>query len=184
MQKILLSMQDYYRVLINTFLKAKQSSEDQSKAQEIFEKALLNLPNWIYQSNTATGLASGQQFFLMTIERMSDVMFALQYNVRFDYDLADLAAITEYVQECAQDGEKFFQYLISLVSGHPVKFSIQHFEQALTTLENQIYLIVPKKLELIAMHADHIHLALVIFNLKELYRLGLKLLAALRVAVN
>lgn len=147
---------------------------------ELLEQQLLQWPVWVHERGFKRNLQPGYQFFLMKLEQMSEILFALHHLTR-------LAWVTEYgevlassLQQCEESVQQFFAGLIMLIKLENLTNPLPDLESVVTALEKETYSIVPAHLELLDLRRDYIYLAEWNYCVKDFCKLLLKLAEALR----
>lgn len=144
------------------------------------ENALLKLPDWVYARGFNSALQVGYRFFLMQLEKMSDVLMSMNHLARYQYDKELIAKIRPTMLQYVEHVNQFFASVVTVLELKILSEDPSDLEKEMTELQNQLFMIVPASLELLDMRRDYVYLAAFIYDLKDLRKLLLKMGEALR----
>ena len=161
---------------MNQLLQKKPIFADNSS----LELQLLMLPDWVYAPGFDSGLQTGYQFFLVKLEQISDVLFALHHLARLACDPELIEQMQGSFERVTEKIDQFFQSISQVLDLQKLKQDIDTFESEMIELEKQFNIVVPLSLELLDLKPEYVSLAEFIYCLKDLRIFLLKLGEALR----
>lgn len=167
---------DYFSLIIDQLLQHKPNQWDQA----VLENALLELPDWVYERGFDSVLQKGYQFFLMTIEHISDVLLSMHHLVQYSYDKELVAKIRPSLLQYVEQVNSFFLSIMKVLELKTLADEPSDLEQEFSQLQKQFFRIVPESLELLDIRRDYVYLAAFIYHLNDLRKLLLKMGEALR----
>lgn len=167
---------EYFSSIIDQLL--QQDSRKLNNAS--LEKALLKLPDWVYKRGFNNALQAGYCFFLIQLEKMSDVLMSMHHLARYQYDKELIAKIRPTLLQYVDHVNQFFLSVVTVIELKKLSEEPSDLEIEITELQNQLFTIVPASLELLDMRRDYVYLAAFIYDLKDLRKLLLKMGESLR----
>jgi len=167
---------DYFMSNIDLLLK----NEVVDKGNATFETNFQTLPAWVYEAGFDNGLQVGYRFFLVKLEQITDVLFAMHHLARHDYDKELIAKIRLPLLQCAEEFSQFLSAILAVLELKKAPENVSDLEKEVTELEKQFQAIVPLSLELLDMKRDYVYLSEFVFCFKDLRKLLMKLAEALR----
>jgi hypothetical protein len=170
------SYNDYFTAIIDLLI--QKNTQDRGNA--VLENHLQALPDWVYVVGFDGGLQAGYRFFLMKLEQMSNVLFAMHHLARYEYEKELIAKIREPLLQCAEHVNQFFIAMITVLELEKVTEKVSGLEEEIAELEKQFQIVVPLSLELLDMKPDYVYLAEFVYYFKDLRRILLKMDEALR----
>lgn len=148
--------------------------------QALIEKPY-SYPEWVYDVGFNPGLRAGFRYFLVNLERMTEIVFSISY-------LAHRGVDPELYVDCAQafndvmsKNEELLQSLLAYFSDKKMCYldSEADYTSDVTVLEAELRRLVPVSLELLDMSTDYIVLTALARDLKDMRELLLQLVMTL-----
>lgn len=166
---------DYFTRVIDLLVK-KETQDENAKFENYFQ----SLPAWVYDAGFDGGLQIGYRFFLVKLEQIADVLFAMHRLARYDYDKELIAKIRLPLLQCADEITQFFSAITTVLELKQIPEKVGDLEKEVAELEKQFHAVVPFSLELLDMKRDYVYLAEFIYCFKDLRKFLVKLGEALR----
>lgn len=170
------SYQNYFLAIAGQLL----LPTDKTSSNAYIEAQLLKLPDWVYVRGFNSSLQVGYQFFLVTLEQLSDVLFALHHLAHYAYSKPLIDAIESPMRDCAEHVNAFFSSLITVLELKKLTEDVNDLEADMVALEKEFYKIAPTSLELLDLRQEYVYMAEFIYSLKDMRQLLVKLGQALR----
>jgi hypothetical protein len=180
---ILNSMQAYSQALIEKIV--DESSELYLEKRVEIENALQtqqgSYPEWVYEVGFNQGLRSGLRFFLINLERVSEIFFSLDYLVsRGAAPLVhDLQAEIKVV---LQKNQELLSILIEYFNNKKFKKIDSDFTSDMANLEKVLQGMMPNDIEALTISPDFLVITAFVRDLRDLRKLLLQLVAALNIS--
>ncbi|MEO8402648.1 MAG: hypothetical protein ABI597_12825 [Gammaproteobacteria bacterium] len=168
--------QNYFLAIASQFLVVT----DKTSSNALIEAQLLNLPDWVYVRGFNSSLQVGYQFFLVTLEQLSDVLFALHHLAHYAYSKPLIEKIESPMRDCVEHVNAFFSSLITVLELKTLTHDVNDLEADIVALEKEFYKIAPASLELIDLRQEYVYTAEFIYSLKDMRQLLVRLGQALR----
>jgi hypothetical protein len=181
---VLQALIDYSQVFSKSFMHRTHRELLVNKKWQI-EVALSNrqgmYPEWVYEVGFNPGLRSGYRFFLISLERVTEIFFSLTYLMGRGVDTALLSDFSADMTNVMQKNEALLQTLISYLTGNKIKNAsfTEDFTSDMTALEKTLNQFIPGSLELLDISPDYMILTALVRDLKDLRELLLQLVLAL-----
>lgn len=169
-------LNDYFMNVIDLLLKNETTDKGNAK----FETKFQALPAWVYNAGFDGGLQVGYRFFLVKLEQITDVLFAMHHLARFDYDKELIAKMRLPLLQCAEEVGQFLSAILTVLELKKVPEKVSDLEKEVLELEKQFQTIVPLSLELLDMKREYVYLSEFVYCFKDLRKLLMKLAEALR----
>ncbi len=108
---LLRKLKSYSHALTEHFLKKESNTEELEKQKYQIEKILLEgYPEWVYEFGFNPGLRSGYRFFLVNLERITEIFFSMDYLAFRQVNLILLENLAEQIQQVVQKNQELFFY--------------------------------------------------------------------------
>jgi len=178
---VLQQVADYLETSILHFSEKEYSQEWFEKKINL-EKMLskkIAYPEWVFATGFNPGLRGGFRFFLIHLDRIIELLFALTYLLdRF---------ITQHTNQMMRDliihsmkvHHEIFNILINYFKHNQLGYFSIDYDSDIATLDKTIWQILPARLEGIDLSEEPLTLLALVRNIKDTRRWLLKLLSAL-----
>lgn len=158
---------------------------DQAQAKKrVLEETLQTqqalFPEWIYEPGFNLALQKGHRHFLLKVEQLAQVLFAMHYAMRHDFNPELLAAVRQPIERCILDAEKWMVAIVALLELQKLQGPVSSLEEDILALQEAFKSQGSVPLELASEVPDYLHFSAILFNLKDLQKVLLKLSEALR----
>jgi uncharacterized membrane protein YgaE (UPF0421/DUF939 family) len=174
----------YLAALAALFFKENNAAESADKNKAAIEKVLQSrqvfFPAWVYDKGFNSKLREGHRHFLMRIEQMGQVLFAMNNAARYEVDAVLLKTLYAPLMRCVEDYKSLMADLITVLNKAEVTTSHSDFSADINELENIFKKEMAIPFELIETSPDYLHCASFIYGLKDLEFITSKLEEALR----
>ena len=178
MLPLLKSYEDYFSAIVLFLFEKNNALIEQKKLQ--IEQQLQQLPTWVYSRGFDVGLKKGHQYFLMKVQHIAEILFAMHHVARVTNDEELLESMREPVDICAQRIRIFFQALITVFELKKLSEGIEDFEVELFELDRKFQAMMPVTLELLDISREDVSFYGFIYSLSDLRKALLRLAQALR----
>lgn len=166
---------EYFSNCVNSIL-YKAELMNNRKMEVVLQK----LPGWVHETGFDAGLRQGYQFFLVKLEQLADILFAIHGLARHDYEEELLKTIREPLENCRVLADTFFASIIQVLQLKKLHEGVEDFVKEIDVLEKQFFSIAPNNLELLDFKADFVNFAEFIYCLRDLRSFMVRLGEALR----
>lgn len=139
-------------------------------------------PEWVYEVGFNRGLRSGFRFFLISIERIAEIFFSMNFIASRDIDSVLLNDIYADLTLAMQKNTELLTILIEYFENHKLMDVQSDFTSDMTALENTLNRIIPGNLELLDISPSYLQLTALVRDIRDLRTLLLQLVMALPVA--
>ncbi|MDR3491070.1 MAG: hypothetical protein P4M12_03370 [Gammaproteobacteria bacterium] len=175
---------NYLSSIVDLLLK-KNNSENNVNAmklvvEERLRKTQLNFPEWVYQAHFVPSLQQGHRHFLMKIEQLGQILFAMHYVTRNAIDPMLLNDLSDSLNSCVQDAKACMEGVLVRLDLKIQEDNLDVFYQDIVLLEKQINKIISLPLELLDVSKDYMAVSALLYDFKDIYKVILGLTEAIR----
>ena len=179
---LLNAMVEYIHALIDN-MKEISSSDKLERARLKIEFTLQSqqgmYPEWVYEVGFNPGLRAGFRFFLVNLERVSDILFSLNFLLTSSVDEERLRGMDERLADAMKKNAELIMALSDYFKNKKIKATKSDFTSDITALENTLRQKIPGSIELLDLSPDYIKLTALVRDVKDLRELLLQLVLAL-----
>jgi len=201
----LTALKSYSVILTDCLLKSEVHDQTLSKGKRTLERALLEryspYPEGIYKVGFNPGLRAGLRFFLVHLECVVELYFAisstiiLHENLKLSESIAlqeamnseeaqhfknALGYLADPIVTCMRQNESLLSVLIVFCETHAVtEVSAKDYVSDVTDLEERLRQIIPQNLALLDLSPSSLRVASLVRDIKEVRQVLLQLLASL-----
>ncbi len=136
-------------------------------------------PEWVYEVGFNPGLRSGSRFFLINIERVSEIFFSLQGLYSQKEVAKKSRPLAAAMTTCMESNGYLLKNLHDYFFDKKVDDSGVNFTSDIVALEQALQNVVPNDLELLDVAPDYVALTAMVRDMKDLRRILLQLVTAL-----
>lgn len=181
----------YSKALMHSFLhpdaNQKELFEKKMQVEQNLQSQGGQYPEWVYELGFNPGLRSGFRFFLITIERIVELFFSMNYLIsRHAESLTspqpDVKALADAITTAMKKNQELLLILANYLARNVIEKTHSDFTSDIVELENALRRIVPNKLELLDISPDNITLTAFVRDIKDMRGLLLQLVMALPAA--
>lgn len=182
---------EYSKVLTEGFLRhardnKKLSAEEEQailKQENALEVALQvgrgNYPEWVYEVGFNPGLRSGFRFFLINLERATELFFSMSYLVTRDADVTLIQNLAAPITITMQKNQELLNILIEYFKHGKLIDTQSDFTSDIAELEKVTRTVVPGTLELLDISPYYLILIAFTRDIRDLRNILLQLVIAL-----
>ena len=190
---ILQVLDDYSRAL-KAYFEHGKDEENRCWEKKLDMERVLQIqqglyPEWVYEVGFNPGLRAGFRFFLINLERITDIFFSMHYlvsrhaeHIFLPKEDQGLQALRHAMAHCMQKNEELLVILMGYFKDNQLKDIQSDFTSDMTELENMLRLVVPVTLELLDISPDYVTLTALVRDIKDMRKLLLQLVMSLPVA--
>lgn len=153
----------------------------QLAAQEV-KKALQErysmYPEWVYEVGFNPGLRSGYRFFLVNIERVTEIIFSLNYRIRLLKSMEACESLINELRQVMLKNNHLLHQLEQYFATGEFAESKDDFTSDVVALDEKVKQVLPPRLELLDIYPDNVTLATIIRDVKDMRQLLLLLVLA------
>lgn len=188
---ILQILNAYSQVLTKGFLRQEGSQTELSYELEneiakekdhlemILQASSGNYPEWVYEVGFNPGLRAGFRFFLINLERITEICFSMNYLATQSADATLLQNLTVTMEEVTKKNSELFQILIHYFETNKLGDIQSDFTSDIAELEKTLQQVVPSTLELLDISPYYLTLTAFVRDLKDLRTILLQLVMSL-----
>lgn len=138
-------------------------------------------PEWIYEVGFNPGLRSGYRYFLVNLERITELFFSMNYLAHRGIEITLLSEFSQYLSDVIEKNNELLAVLVDYFSKGKLTNieSESDFTSDMAALEEILNRYVPSNLELLDISPDNVTLTALVRDLKDLRGLLLQLVMAL-----
>lgn len=151
---------------------------DQAKIH--LQNKLLLLPIWVYQPGFDLALQKGYRYYFMQLNHLAEILFAMHYLTRFNYDKTWMKSIEDSLSNCDHSMTEFVTAIMTLLDMKKLQEGVIDFEEDINNIEAIFNKLVPVPPELLETYSNAKYLAEFIHYVRELRVVLIQLAKALR----
>jgi hypothetical protein len=176
--------QNYFTAIMALVFKEAGAAQNVVTNKALVERSFgggqVYFPDWVYKRGFTASLREGHRHFLLRIEELGEVLFALNYHARFNFEADTLAIMRAPLQRCANDINQLLEELIIVLEKTKLAAANSELAEDLIILENIFQDKIALPFELLETSKDQVHMLGVIYGLKDFQRVLAALEEALR----
>ncbi len=133
---------------MNEFMEALMTKNNLAERRLQVEESLIDMyPSWIYEVGFNRGLRSGFRFFLVNIERVSEVLFSMDYLIARGMDVSHSHELQRHLGIVMQKNQQLLLLLIQYFNQGKIGEHMQDYTADMNELENILRLVIPDNME-------------------------------------
>lgn len=171
------------QAFVNELSKQPNARDMMTQKKVELEKALIPTqtlyPEWVYVSGFNPGLRSGFRFFLVHLERVTELLFSLSYWLTQDMDDHLKEKMRSTLCEAISKNIELISILQQAFRDQVPDLSLADFVSDVELLDAQAKKVMPNNDELLDIAPDYVILVSIIKDIKDIRQLLLQLIAAL-----
>lgn len=178
----------YFRQQNNLILKEKNENhffmEKKSQIEKLVQEQQNTYPEWVFEVGFNRGLRSGFRFFLVNVERITEIFSSMDYFLLYSsgtfafYDL-EMLKLHPFLANAMQKNKELLTILIEYFKSEALLEPTADFTSDIVELENAAQRFVPGSLELLDISPDFITITAFVRDIKDLRELLLQLVMSL-----
>lgn len=180
---VLSCLSEYTQSLSETLLAPQNYKANTSLVREKVERALQgNLgvyPVWVYEAGFNRGLRYGFRFFLINVERVTEIYFSMDYLISRGMDGLIMQGLYANINNVMQKNQELLSILTEYFKYKKIEYTQSDFTSDMAELEKNLHQIVPDNLEALDISPQFLLVTAFIRDLKDLRGLLLQLVMAL-----
>lgn len=137
-------------------------------------------PEWVYHFGFNAFYRQGHRHFLIRTEQIGAVLFVMHQIARYDIDKNLLIEFRPLILNASHAIENLFQAIILRLQLASIDLQGDVLDKEIAELDSALQKITPPSLELIDISEDYLRLSAFVYEIKDLQKLLLKLIEALR----
>jgi uncharacterized membrane protein YccC len=181
---VLNASREYLLAIMGLLVNPENSQNVVQEKKHALEKVLQTqqalFPEWIYAPGFNLALQQGHRHFLLKVERIAQILFAMHYAARQTFDPELLAAVQQPLKQCMFEAEKWLAAIVTVLDLGKLQSPVSDLEEDILALEDAFKQQGSVPLELADEVPDYLYFSAILFNLKDLQKVLLKLSEALR----
>ncbi len=181
---VLHAYSDYLVAISALLFRVSHADEVVQQKKIVVERVLQEqrafFPAWVYEFGFNPELQQGHRHFLIRVEQMGQVLFAMHQVARHPIDLALLSEFQQGLQQAVEQLQGMLALFVARLELQKIAQPLEDFGKDLLLLEETYRQVIRVPLEALDLSQDYIDIAAFIYDLKDLYRLTVKLAEALR----
>lgn len=135
-------------------------------------------PEWVYEVGFNPGLRVGYRFFLINLERISEVVSSLGYRMQLLKDNDALLRIASSLRTVVLRNNLLLQQLETYFSLGEFGDAKEDFTSDMAALDVDLQQVLPAQLGLMDIYPDNISIAMIVRDIKDMRQLLLQLVLA------
>jgi hypothetical protein len=163
---------------------ASSALQQKIRLEKIFQMQASFFPAWVYEPGLSLTLQSGHRHFIIMVERIGEILFALHQIAKYSWSPDWSARLEAPVTNYFSAVETVFRGLITVLSLQTLSETVSDLKEELIAVEKEIQALLPQSLDLIEMSEEFILLIAFGEQLKDLRITLLNLGNALRSAAD
>jgi hypothetical protein len=179
---------DYFSAIAALLFKeegaSKRVDEKKSLVEKYFGEGHAYFPDWVYQRGFTANLREGHRHFLLRIEEMGEVLFALNFHARFLYPEDTLEILRAPITRCVNDIMQLMSDLMVVLEKTKLTSEPSELTEDIIILENMFQDKLALPFELLETSKEQINMLGFIYCLKDLQRILGSLEQALRAYIS
>jgi hypothetical protein len=181
---VLRAYMEYLRAIKAVFFKEPGAEAVAQKQKISVEKVLQSsqghFPDWVYAYGFTPVLRQGHRHFLVRVEQLGEVLFAMHYIARHPIESTLLEKFRESVSFCVEEITLLMQAVIDVLDLKKPTAAVSDLSDEIAALEEVFRENTPVSLELLDTSQEYLDISAFIYDLKDLQTILLQLTKALR----
>lgn len=176
---VLNALIDYSRTISTVVNDGQLEHTQLHRAKIQLENALQErngYPEWVYEFGFNPGLRSGYRYFLINLERVIDLYFAVGYLFRSELLRDDLQGILTELRSVLEKNTQLIQIIVEYFSSGEYVDLGADFVSDMTALENMVRELIPLHLDLLDISPNYLLLTALVRDVKDVRYVLLQLL--------
>lgn len=132
-------------------------------------------PEWIYSPGFNPGLRSGMRFFIIHLERISEILYSLDGLVKSSAAEQQWRPLALLLSNALQRNKDLLRTLIVYFQNQTPVHMSENYTSDMVELENHLHQVLPKELALMDIDPSHLVLAAVVREVKDMRSILLQL---------
>jgi hypothetical protein len=157
-----------------------QALEKKISVEKLLQARQAFFPDWVYDTGFNPLLQEGHRHFLVKVEQLGQVLFALHQIARHPIEPFLLDEFSDTVQHFVGEVQATLRLFVVRLALQKTPDALDDFGDDITILEETYRKVIRVPLEALDMSSDYIDIAALIYDLKDMHKILLKLAEALR----
>lgn len=175
---ILEAIKNYANALMNCFTHASENELHTTRLK--LEKILqTQYPEWIYEPGFNPGLRSGFRFYLVNLERITEILFSMNYLICKNIQEDLLKNISQEINVAMQKNIELLDVIIGFLDKNTLIMTQSDYTGDVAELEKNLQQVVPDNLDLLDLSPGYITLTTFVRDIKDMRNILLQLVMAL-----
>lgn len=180
---LLNAIRGYFQVLSKQVMTNEVNQETLSNAKlnisALFERQEGMYPEWVYDVGFNRGLRSGFRFFLIHLEKVTEIIISINFILKRGLDPSLLQSIAEPLATFMKKNDELFEILITYFQERRLSEIHSNFTSDMDELEEAVKKIIPRNVEALEVAPHYLHLAEWMRDMRDLRGVLLQLAMAL-----
>jgi uncharacterized membrane protein YccC len=159
---------------------AEKANERKMRVEHVLQVHQEFFPDWVYDEGFNPALQQGHRHFLIKIEQLGQVLFAMHQIARHDIDMTLLEEFREPIQHYMEQTENLIALFVARLNLQKIDNPVSDYAEEIAILEKTYRKVIQVPLELLDTSQDFIDIAALIHDLKDIQRILIKIAEALR----
>lgn len=172
MVPVLTSLSAYSSAFTDNLLLNKHARESWQGLQPEF-------PEWVYEVGFNPGLRSGFRFFLVSMDKLSELFFSMNYLVTEKENNDLLQVLNDDIVNTMHKNQELLAVLIEYFEHEQIKPYHSDFTSDMTQLEKALQNLMPPNIEFLDLAPHYLTLIALVRDIKDMRKLLLQLVMAL-----
>jgi hypothetical protein len=185
---VLRAYNSYIAAITALFFKEENALLEVDNKKAAIEKALQSrqvfFPAWVYEKGFNISLRAGHRHFLIRVEQMGQVLFAMNFTARYAVTPELLEKFRQPILKCVEDYKTIITDLITVLHKADLATMNSAFAEDLTYLDNKFETEMAMPYELAETSPDYMHIVSFIYGLRDLQKITGKLEESLRAYIS
>jgi uncharacterized membrane protein YccC len=181
---VLEAYSDYLPAITNLLFRLPAAELAAQQARMRVERVLqvqeAFFPDWVYDAGFNPTLQAGHRHFLIKVEQLGQVLFAMHQVARHAVDPTLLREFEQPIERYVQQVKAVLMLFVARLNLQAIAEPVADFADDLETLEKTYREFIQVPLELLDTSQDYIDLAALITDLRDLQKMVMKIGEALR----
>ncbi|MES2216847.1 MAG: FUSC family protein [Pseudomonadota bacterium] len=179
---LVLNVYSQYLSAIGELLLQQPEAALHCEQQKIAVEKVLQaeFPHWVYQRGFNPVLQQGHRHFLVRLEQIGEILFAMNYAARRPVTPDLLKGLQASMQQSIDGAQNIIAALIVRLRTESFDKPVSDLQDEITQLENNYRAFIDLPIELVDTSQDAMTLSAVIYGLKDLQKNLVKIAEALR----
>jgi hypothetical protein len=181
---ILKGYQNYFTAIMDMVSKTAGAEQAALTSKALIESSFggneVYFPDWVYKRGFTASLREGHRHFLLRVEELGEILFAMNYHARFNFEADTLSVLHDPLQRCANDINQLLDELITVLEKTKLTAASSELAEDIVILENIFQDKLALPFELLETSKEQMHMLGIIYGLKDFQRVLAALEEALR----
>jgi uncharacterized membrane protein YccC len=181
---VLQAYSEYLQAIMDLLLHLPQAEQviqqKKNRVEHVLQAQQEFFPEWVYEAGFNPILQQGHRHFLIRVEQLGQLLFAMHQIARHTIDPTLLEEFRESIQHYVEQARNLIALFVARLNLEKIDKPMTDFSEEIVTLEKTYRKVIQVPLALLDTSQDYIDLAALILDLKDFQKILIRIAEALR----